>query len=210
MACADPVLHFLALVGGVGTLGLDRHQHRRQLRLVDVVGARQRRGLLDGVDADDHLAEALLVGADGGGQVGQRRLVAERGAQLLAGGLELAADAAHAARPGVLAQRVDHRAAHAALGEGLELDAAGFLEAAGGVDQPEHAVLHEVTEIDGVRHGGRHSAGQRFDERKALLDAGVDGFGQLLGGHDAQAPFAAVPWRTPAPLQPGCQFCASR
>ena len=63
------------------------------------------------------------------GEVGERRLVAQLAAQLLARGLELAALAADAARPGVLAQRVDHRAAHAALGEGLELDAAVLVEA---------------------------------------------------------------------------------
>ena len=67
--------------------------------------------------------------ADLGGEVGQRRLAAELAAQLLARGLELAPLAAHAARPGVLAQRVDHRAAHAPLGEGLELDAAVLVEA---------------------------------------------------------------------------------
>jgi len=48
--------------------------------------------------------------------------VAQRGAEFFARRFELAPDAAHAARPGVLAQRVDHRAADATLGEGLELD----------------------------------------------------------------------------------------
>ena len=66
---------------------------------------------------------------DLGGEVGQRRLAAQLAAQLLARGLELAALAANAARPGVLAQRVDHRAADAPLGEGLELDAARLVEA---------------------------------------------------------------------------------
>ena len=60
-----------------------------------------------------------------GREVRQRGLVAELAAQLLAGGLELPAHAAHAAGPGIAAQRVDHGAAHAPLGEGLELDARG-------------------------------------------------------------------------------------
>ena len=57
-------------------------------------------------------------------QVGQRRFGAQLAAQLLAGRFEFAADAANAARPGVATQRVDHGAPHAALGKGLELDAA--------------------------------------------------------------------------------------
>jgi len=182
------VLHFLPLVGGIGTLGLHRHEHLWQLGFVDVVGARERRGLLDGVDADDHLAEALFVGAHGLGEVGQRRLVAERQAQLLAGGLELTAHAAHTTRPGVLAERVDHRAAHATLGEGLELDAARFLEALGGVDEANDPVLHQVAQVDRVRHGGGHSTGQCFHEGEPGFDAGVDLFGSLLGGHWNRAP----------------------
>jgi len=189
---ADAVFHFLALVGGVGPLGFHRHEHRRQLRFVDVVGARQRRGLFDGGDAHDHLAEALLVGAHRGGQVGQRRLVTERDAQPLARGFELAAHAAHAARPGVLAQRVDHRAADASLGEGLELDAARLFEPPCRVDQAEDAVLHQVAEVDGVRHRGGDAARQRLDERKARFHAGVDGLGQLFGGHGNRAPIAAI------------------
>ena len=60
-----------------GPLRLRRHEHGGQLRFVDVLAARERRGGFDGVDADDGLAEALLVGADRGGEVGQRRLVPE-------------------------------------------------------------------------------------------------------------------------------------
>ena len=110
-----------ALSGG---LRLGRHERRRQRRAVHVLARRQRRRRLDRVDADDRPAEARLVGADARGEVGERRLGAELAAQLLARRLELAALTAHAARPGVAAQRVDHRAAHAALGERLELDAA--------------------------------------------------------------------------------------
>ena len=109
---------------------------------------RQRRGRLDGVDADDGAAEALLVGADLRGEVGERRLAAELAAQLLARRLELAALAANAARPGVLAQRVDHRAADPPLGEGLELDAARLVEAVRGVDQTDDPVLDEIADVD--------------------------------------------------------------
>jgi len=97
-----------------------------------VVG--ERRGGFDGVDADNRAAQALLVGPDLGGQVGQRRLAAEFAAQLLAGSFQLTALTAHATRPGILAERVDHRPADAPLGEGLELDAAVLIEAVGRID----------------------------------------------------------------------------
>ena len=81
-------------------------------------------------------------------------------------GFEFAALAAHAARPGFTAQRVDHRAADAPFGERLELDAAAFVEAVGRVDQTEHAILDEVAEVDRVRHRGRHAAGHTLHERQ--------------------------------------------
>ena len=84
----------------------------------------------------------------------------ELAAQLLARGFQLAALTADAARPGVLAQRVDHRAADAPLGERLELDAARLVEAVRGVDQTDDAVLDEIADIDRVRHRGRHAAGE--------------------------------------------------
>ena len=105
------------------------------------------------------------------GEIGERRLGAELAAQLLARRLELAALAAHAARPGVAPERVDHRAADAALGEGLELDAARFVEAEGRVDQAEHAVLHQVAELDRVRHRRGDATRQRLHEGKAGGDA---------------------------------------
>ena len=135
------------------------------------------------------------------GQVGERRLGAELAAQLLAGGLELAALAAHAARPGVAAQRVDHRAADAALGEGLELDAARFVEAARRVDQAEHAVLHEIAELDRVRHRRGDPPREGLDEWKAGGDSfALTGFEWLTL---LVAPFARTgcptPRRTAAP-----------
>ena len=39
-----------------------------------------------------------------------------------------------------------------------------FVEAAGRVDEPQHAVLDQVVQLDRVRHRRRHAAGERFDE----------------------------------------------
>jgi hypothetical protein len=78
--------------------------------------------------------ETLLVGADARGEVGHRRLVSSS-RRRAARRVELAAMAADAARPGVFPQRVDHRAARCARAS-LELDAAIFVAAVGGVDQP--------------------------------------------------------------------------
>jgi len=120
---ADAGLHFIALVLHVRALRLGGHHHGGQLRLIHVLSARERRGGFNGVDADDGLGETLFIGTDLMGEVGERRLVTERLAQLLAGGFKFPAHAAHASWPRVLAQRVDHRPADAAFREGLELDA---------------------------------------------------------------------------------------
>ena len=129
------------------------------------------------------------------GEIGERRLVTERRAQLLARGFELAAHAAHAARPRVLAQRVDHRAANAPLGEGLELDAARIVEAVRGVDQSDHAVLDEIAEVDRMRHRRRHPPRQRLDKRQARFNAGVRCLGRT------------VSFMLPALRQRRCQSC---
>ncbi len=105
----------------------------------------------------------------------------ELAAQLLAGGLELTALAADAARPGILAQRVDHGAADPALGEGLELDAARLVEAVRGIDEADDAVLDEIADVNRVRHRGRHAAGKLLDEGNAGDDAG--GVCGGLGAH---------------------------
>ena len=112
-----------------------------------------------------------------------RRLVAQLAPQRFARRVELAALAADAARPGVAPQRVDHRAAHAPLGEGLELDAALLVEPVRGVDQAEDAVLHEVADVDRVRHRRRHAARERFDKREAGDDAAILTGGDGLGAH---------------------------
>ena len=111
------------------------------------------------------------VGSDALGQVGQRRLRAELAAQLLARRFQLAADAAHATRPRIAPQGVNHGAAHAAFRKRLELDAAALVEPMGGVDQANHPVLHQVAQVDRVGHGGRHAARQRLDKRQTRRDA---------------------------------------
>ena len=117
------------------------------------------------------------------GEIRQRRLVAQLAAQRFARGFELASDAAHAARPGVAAKRVDHRASNAPLGKRLELDAAALVEPMGGVDQSDDAVLHQVSHINRVGHRRRHAAGERFHERQSVNDATALGGGHWLGAH---------------------------
>ena len=149
---------------------------------VEVLVVGERGGRFDGVDADDGAAQALLVGPDLGGEVGQRRLAPELAAQLLAGGFELTALTADAARPCVLAQRVDHRATDATLGKGFELDTARLVEAVRGIDEADDAILDEIANIDGVGHRGRHATSELLDEGNAVHDAGGVGGGKL-GAH---------------------------
>jgi len=182
-----PALGFFTLEGHVRTLGLRGDERRRQGGFVEMVVVGERRGGFDGVDADDRAAQALLVGTDLRSQVGQRRLATELAAQLLARGFELAALTADATRPGILAQRVDHRPPDAALGEGFELDTAPLVEAVRGIDETDDAVLDEVADIDRVGHRGRHAASKLFNEGNAVHDAGVVG-GGWLGAHAGCCP----------------------
>ena len=206
---AHAIARLAAFVGRVGRLRLGRHQRRRQRALVHVLAGVERRRRLDGVDANDGAAQALLVGADAGGEIGHRRFVSQLAAQRFARGIQLAALTAHAARPRVLAQRVDHRAADAPLGEGLELDAAILIEAVGGVDQAEDAVLHEIADVDGVRHRGGHAPGQRLDKGQAGDDAAILAGGDGLKLSCLHAIATAVPtaqsvFQT-SPLKPSSQ-----
>jgi len=169
----DARARLLALVRAVGLLGLGGNQRGRQRSLLEVLVVGQRRGGFDRVDADDGAAEPLLVRAHLGGQVRERRLAPHLAAQLFAGRLELAALAAHAARPGILAKGIDHGAPDATLGKGLELDAPRLVEPVGGVDQADHPVLDQVTNVDRVRHGGGYPAGKLLHERQSVDDARV-------------------------------------
>ena len=103
----------------------------------------------------------------------QRGFAAELTAQLLARGFQLTPLPAHPARPCVLAQRVDHGAAHAPLGERLELDTSRVIEAAGRIDEADHPVLDEIPNIDGVGHRCSHAAGKLLDERERGNNAWV-------------------------------------
>ena len=168
---ADAVAHLLLLVRLVGRRRLGGHERGRQRGPVDVLPCRQRRRRFDRVDADDGAAEPRLVGADARREIRERRLGAQLAPQLFARGLELAALTADAARPGVATQRVDHRAADPALGERLELDAARFIEAAGRVDEADHPVLHQIAELDRVRHRRGDAPRQRLDKGQSGGDA---------------------------------------
>ena len=53
-----------------------------------------------------------------------------------------------------------------------------------GVDQAEDAVLHEIADVDRVRHRGGHAPGQRFDKRQTGDDAAILTGGDRLGAHD--------------------------
>jgi hypothetical protein len=109
---------------------------------------RERGGRLDGVDSDDRTAEALLVGPDLGGQIGQRRLVSKLASQLFARSFELTPLPAAPARSRVLAQSVDHCPSDATFGERLEFDAPRFIEPVSRVDEPDDPILDEVSDID--------------------------------------------------------------
>jgi hypothetical protein len=123
------------------------------------------------VDANDGAAETLLVQTDLRRQIGERRLVPELTSQELSGGFELAPHTADAARPCPLPESVDHRAPDSPLGERLELDAPTCIEAAGRVDETEHPVLHQVSHVNRVRHGGGEPPGKRFHEGQAIHDS---------------------------------------
>ena len=68
---AHAIANLATLVGVIGTLRLGGHEDGWQLRLVNVVAAGERGGGLDGVDANDGLAQTLFVGTDRGGKVGE-------------------------------------------------------------------------------------------------------------------------------------------
>ena len=180
---ADALAGLELLEGGVRSIRLGGNERGRQRRFVEMLAGGERRRGFDGVDADDGAAQAFFVGTHPRGQIGHRRLVTQLAAQRFARRVELAPLAADAARPCVAAQRVDHRATDPPFGEGLELDAALFVEPVRGVDQPQHAILHQVADVDRVRHRRRHPAGERFDKGQAGDDSAVLAGGDGLGAH---------------------------
>jgi len=92
---------------------------------------------------------------------------------LLSSRLEFAPLTANATRPCILAKGVNHRAANAALGKGLELDAARFVEPMRCVDQANDTILHEVPNINGMRHRRCYPASQLLDKREMGNDARI-------------------------------------
>jgi len=162
---ADTIRRLRPFVRRIRPLRLRRDQRFRYGRLVEVVVIGQRRGGFDRVDAHDRPTEALLVGTQLIGQVGERRLVTEFPPQLLTGCFELPPLPPHPPRPCVLAQGIDHRTANPALGKRLELDATGFVEPVGRIDQPDDSVLDEVTDVDRMGHCRGDATGELLDER---------------------------------------------
>src|SRR5581483_4680314 len=87
---ADAVAGLALLVRRVGRIGLRGDERRGEGILVHVLAGGERRRGLDRVDADDRAAQPLLVRADFGGEIGERRLVAQFLAQRLACRVEFA------------------------------------------------------------------------------------------------------------------------
>ena len=136
------------------------------------------------MDPDDRAAEPLLVGADLGGEVSERRLASMLAAQLFAGGLDLAPLAADASGPRILPEGVDHRAANAPFGKCLELDAASLVEAVRRVDEPDDSILHQIADVDRVRHRRRDAAGELLDEGDAGNDSRILLMNDVKGAHE--------------------------
>ncbi len=130
----DTIARFDLFVRGVGRVGLRGDEYGGQTRLVEMLTRGERRRRFDGVDANDRPAQALFVGSDPRGQVSHGRLVSELAAERLASGIQFPALTSNTTRPRILAECVDHRAAHPPLGEGLEFDAPSFIEPVRRVD----------------------------------------------------------------------------
>ncbi len=178
---AHALTRLCPLVRGVRLFGFRRNQGLGKRRFVEVLVVGERGRRLNGVDANDGATEALFVGPDFRGQVGQRRLTAELASQLFASGLQLTALTANATRPRVLAERVDHGATDSPLGKCLKLDAAALVEPARCVDQTDDPVLDEVADVNRVWHRRRDAAGELLDEGDGCYNAWVLFYGQ--GAH---------------------------
>src|SRR5690606_30269382 len=118
---------------------------------------------------------------------------------LAGGGDDVAVAPVHRARhPVAAADLVDHRAADADRGVGLEGRALVGLEIAGRVDQAEHAGLHQVVDLDAGRQARGEVVGDAAHEFAVLLDdlgGGTLLVGAVTRGRDgvhAAAPRAAA------------------
>ncbi len=87
------------------------------------------------------------------------------------GRLDAAHVAAQAARqPVVIAQAIEHGTADPLHGIGFELRAQSVLVAADGIEQPHHAVLDEVVDLDTGRQSGHELVGDPLDQRRIGFD----------------------------------------
>jgi hypothetical protein len=93
--------------------------------------------------------------------------------QFLASGFELAALTTDPARPGVLAQSVDHGSPYATFGKRLEFDAARLIEPVRCVDEPNDTVLDKISDVDRVGHRGRNTSGELFYKGNAGNNARI-------------------------------------
>jgi len=172
---ADTKTLLIGFVQRVGTGRLGWYQHAVMGILVGHIGGRLHRGRLNRGNAHHRALQMGFILAKRVGQLGQRGLVTQTLAQGHPGRFDLATDTAHPAGPGILPQRVNHGAADAAFRKGLELDTPRFIEPLRRINQTQHTVLHQVTNLDRVGHRRSHAARQCLDEWKAGSDtvAGV-------------------------------------
>ena len=153
------------------------------------------------VDADHRRAGQLLLARvellDADAQALGDLLVIGRAAQLrleAAGGVaQLVREPAHVARERVArAQVVEHRAADAELGEGLEAIDAARVEALGGLHQADDARRDQVVDLDVRRQAARQPAGDLLDVGKELRRVLVAARDQILLATASSEVFAAV------------------
>jgi len=108
--------------------------------------------------------------------------VTELPTELLARRFQLAPLPPHAARPGVLAQRIDHCAPDSPFGERFKLDPARLIEAVSRVYQTDDTILHEIPDINRMGHRCCDAASQLLHERDASEDSRV--VRTNLGAHE--------------------------
>jgi hypothetical protein len=92
-----------------------------------------------------------------------------------------------ARQPVVLAQAVEHGTADPLRRIGFEAGTETGFEAAHGIEQAEHAVLHQIVELHARRQTRQQMAGDTLDQRREALDKLI--LVELTGGviHAVQA-----------------------
>ncbi len=153
------------LVGGVRGVWFRRHKRGRQAALVEVLARGERRCRFDRVDANDRSTQTFFVGANPGGQIGHRWFVPELSSQRLTRCVQFSSLTPDPTRPRIAAKGIDHGTTNASLRKCFELDAAILVEATSCVDEAQYSVLHEIANVDGVRHGRSHPPGECLNER---------------------------------------------